>query len=290
MELDQPGRPTGGGSGPVPKWLRFFRSELGLVYGRPRNRALLGVLCAVPVFFGVLFRLASSARVGPGGGPAFENQIAGNGVFLALVVLSLLMLVILPLAVAVVSGDSIAGEASLGTLRGLLTVPAGRTRLLAVNYAVIVVFGASASLLVTAVSLIMGLILFPAGPVTLLSGSTVPLAAGVLRVLLAGAYLAAALAALGAIGLAISTLTRHPVAAIAGTLLVVVGSEICDQVPQLARIQPLLPPHYWLAWVGLFRSPADWSGMADGLLAFAAYILICAAIAWARLTTADVAT
>jgi ABC-2 type transport system permease protein len=195
-------------TGPVPAWLRLFRSELRLVYGRPRSWALLGLLCGVPVFFGVLFRLVSSARVGPRGGPAFENQIAGNGLFLALVVLSLLMLVILPLVIAVVSGDTIAGESSLGTLRGLLTVPAGRTRLLAVKYAVIVVFSVSASLLVATVS----------------------------------------------IGLAASTLTQHPVAAMAVTLVIVVGSEIGDQVPQLARIQPLLPSHYWLSWDGLFRA------------------------------------
>jgi ABC-type transport system involved in multi-copper enzyme maturation permease subunit len=272
---------------PVPCWLRFFFSELRLVFGRPRNLALLGVLAVIPVAFGVLFRLTLSS--GSGGGPPYLNQVAGNGVFLALTVLTLMLtLLMLPLSMAVVAGDSVAGEASVGTLRGLLTVPAGRTRLLAVKYAAIVTFALAACLLVTVVSLIMGMILFQVGPVTLLSGTTISLGAGVLRVLLVALYAAAAMAGLGAIGLAASTLTQHPVGAIAGVLVLVVGSEISDQIPQLSAIHAYLPTHWWLTWDGLFRSPVDWSGVQHGLLSFAVYIVIFGAIAWAKLTSADV--
>jgi ABC-2 type transport system permease protein len=274
--------------GPVPAWLRLFNSELRLVFGRPRNLALLGVLAAVPIFFGIVFRLAISAPTGPGGGPAFLNQLAGNGVFLALVVLTLLLLLLLPLAVAVISGDSIAGEASLGTLRCLLTVPAGRTRLLSVKYTVIAVFCLAACLLVTVISLVMGLILFHAGSVTLLSGTTVSLWTGIARVLLVTVYIAVALTAAGAIGLAASTLTQHPVGAIAGLLVLIIGSEICDQVPQLSSIHSYLPTHFWLSWDGLFRAPIDWSGVEHGMVSFAVYGVIFVSIAWAKFTSADV--
>ena len=235
--------------GPVPAWLRFFSSELRIVFGRPRNLALLGVLALVPIFFGIVFRLTLSAPTGPGNGPAFLNQLAGNGVFLALVVLSLTLLLLLPLAIAVIAGDSIAGEAGLGTLRGLLTVPAGRSRLLAVKYAVIGVFSLAACLEITALSLIMGLILFHTGPVTLLSGTTISLGAGVVRILLVTVYVAVGLTSLGAIGLAASTLTQHPVGAIAGLLVIAIASEICDQVPQLSAIHSL-PADALLAVVG----------------------------------------
>ena len=290
-ELDWPGERALAPGGHVSSWWRFFCSELRLVFGRPRNLAMLGVLAVVPVFFGVVFRLTLSAAGGGAGGPAFLNQLAGNGVFLALVVLELALgLLLLPLAVAVASGEAIAGEAGFGTLRGLLTVPAGRTRLLAVKYTAIVVFSLAACLLVTGVALLMGLILFPSGPVTLLSGTTVSLGAGVLRVLLLALYAAAAMASLGAIGLAASALTQHPVGAIAGLLVLVVASEICDQVPQLAAIHAYLPTHFWLSWSGLFTSPADWSGLEHGLMSFAVYAVIFGAIAWARLTSADVTT
>jgi ABC-type transport system involved in multi-copper enzyme maturation permease subunit len=279
--------------GPLPGLWRLYWSELKLVFGRPRNRAMLGVLGAVPVGFGILFRLTinslNNGGGGGGSGPAFLNALAGNGVFLALVVLAFMLTVLmLPLVVAVVAGDAIAGEAALGTLRGLLIVPAGRARLLAIKYASILTFCLAACLLVAAVALIMGLALFPAGPVTTLSGTTVSLGAGVLRVLLVALYSAAALAALGAIGLAASTLTQHPVGAIAGLLVVVVGSEIADQVPQLSGIHPYLPSHFWLAWADLFRSPVVWSGIGHGLLSFAVYFVIFGAVAWARFTSADI--
>jgi ABC-2 type transport system permease protein len=274
--------------GPVPAWLRLFRSEVRLVFGRLRNLALLGVLAVVPIFFGIVFRLTISAPTGPGGGPAFLNQLAGNGVFLALVVLTLLLLLLLPLAVAVISGDSIAGEASHGTLRSLLTVPAGRTRLLSVKYAVIGVFCVAACLLVTVIALVMGLILFHTGPVTLLSGTTVSLGTGIARVLVVTAYVAVALTSAGAIGLAASTLTQHPVGAIAGILVLIIGSEICDQIPQLSAIHSYLPTHFWLSWDGLFRAPIDWSGVEHGLVSFAVYGAIFVSIAWAKFTSADV--
>jgi len=278
--------------GPAAAVWRLLASELKLVFGRPRNRAMLAVLAATPVGFGILFRLTITSLSngnGGGGGPAFLNALAGNGVFLALVVLTFMLSVLmLPLAIAVVAGDAIAGEAALGTLRGLLTVPAGRLRLLIIKYAAILIFCLAACLLVAAVALIMGLALFPAGPVTTLSGTTVPLGTGVLRVLLVALYSAAALAALGAIGLAASTLTQHPVGAIAGLLVVVVGSEIADQVPQLAAVHPYLPSHYWLSWDGLFRAPVVWSGVTHGLLSFAVYLAVFGAIAWARFSSADI--
>jgi ABC-2 type transport system permease protein len=287
--LERPDELTAAGGGRVPGWVRFFVSELRLVFCRLRNLAMLGVLAIVPVFFGIVFRLTLSAPTGPGNGPAFLNQLAGNGVFLSLVVITFtLSLLLLPLSVGVVSGDAIAGEAGLGTLRGLLTVPSGRTRLLVVKYAGIMVFSLAACLLVVVMSLIMGLILFHAGPVTLLSGTTISLGAGVLRVLVVAMYAAVAMMSLGAIGLAASTLTQHPVGAIAGVLVLTVASEICDQVPQLSAIHSFLPTHYWLAWDGLFRSPVDWPGVEHGLVSFAIYAAIFGAIGWAKLTSADI--
>jgi len=173
------------GAAPVRHWLRFFRSELRNVFLRPRNLALLAVLAGAPVFLGMVLRINTPApgSGGPGAG-AFVGQIAGNGVFLSLFAIYVLLTVLLPLAVSVVSGDSVAGEAGLGTLRTLLTVPAGRTRLLATKYATIVVFCFAATLIVAGLGLLVGAIFFPVGPVTLLSGDTVPLADGLARLAL----------------------------------------------------------------------------------------------------------
>ena len=105
---------------------RFLRSELKIIFGRRRNIAGLGVLAAVPVILAVSVRLSSP---GQGGGPNFISAITGNGLFVAFAALALELPLFLPLAVSAISGDSVAGEANLGTLRYLLAIPAGRTRL-----------------------------------------------------------------------------------------------------------------------------------------------------------------
>jgi len=277
-------------SGSVRQWCRLLGSELRLIFRRWRNLALLGVLVVLPVVLGIGLRVALPHGDGGGGGPnaTFFVELAGNGVFLAFIALTILLTLVLPLVIAVVAGDSIAGEAGLGTLRYLLTVPAGRTRLLSVKYAAVVIFGLASCLLVSAVSLVMGVILFPVGPVTLLSGTTVSLAEGLLRLLYVTLYVSAGMAALAAIGVAISTLTEHPIGAIAAILVLAVASEVADNVAQFAVIHPYLPTHFWLSFDSLLRVPIDGGDLLHGLLSFAVYIVIFCSLAWARFTSADV--
>jgi ABC-2 type transport system permease protein len=277
----------------VARWLRLLRSELHLTFGRKRNLVLLAVLSAVPVLLGLVLRFSSGASNGGGGGgngnaPAFLSQVTGNGVFLAFLTLVVESTLILPLVVAIVTGDSIAGEANRGTLRYLLTVPSGRTRLLGIKLTANVAFCVGACLLVSAVAVAVGAILFPVGPVTLLSGNAVSLGEGLARLLFVTLYLAAAMAALGAIGLAISTLTEHPIGAIAAVLVIALASEVADSVSQLNVIHPYLPTHWWLSFDALLRVPIAWPELGHGLLSFAVYIVIFCSIAWARFTTADV--
>ncbi len=279
-------------AGPVPSSLRFFSNELRTTFFRRRNQLLLLVVALFPLAIGIGLK-AAAPRAGGGNGPgsggaAFFSQLAGNGVFLTFIALSLLLILVLPVVVAIVAGDSIAGEAGYGTLRYLLAVPAGRTRLLLVKYAMIVVWSATATFLVSVVALIVGVALFPAGPVTLLSGTTVSLGAGLVRVLLVTLYVCAAMAAAGAIGLAISTFTEHAIGAIAALVLLVVASEVVDGIPQFAAVAPYLPTHWWNSFDALLRTPVDTTTMWHGLLSFAIYAVLFLAIAWARFTSSDV--
>jgi ABC-2 type transport system permease protein len=264
---------------------RLYRSEARLVLRRRRNLALLGVLAVVPALIGVAVRL-STPRAGEG--PQFLNQITGNGLFLVFTALSVCLPLFLPLVVGVVSGDSIAGEAGIGTLRYLLTVPVTRGRLLVVKSLGVLTFTALAVLTVALVGLVTGAILFGLHDVTLLSGDTVPLANGLLRALAVTAYVVVALFGLAAGGLFVSTLTENAIAAMATTVAIAVFSAVLDAVPQLSAIHPELLTHNWLGFGELLRGSVDtaallrWSGLH---LAYAAVFL---ALAWARLTTKDV--
>jgi ABC-2 type transport system permease protein len=271
--------------------LRFLRNELRLVFFRRRNQLLLVVVALFPLLIGIGLKAAAPHPQGGGGGTgagAFFNQLAGNGVFLTFTALTLLLILVLPVAVAVISGDSVAGEAGYGTLRYLLAVPAGRTRLLIVKYVAIVAFAVAATFAVSVVALLAGVALFPVGPVTLLSGTTVSLAAGLLRVLLVTLYVCAAMAAVGAIGLAISTFTEHAIGAIAAVMILVVASEVVDQIPQFATVAPYLPTHWWNSFDSLLRTPVDITTTWHGLVSFGVYAGLFCLIAWARFTAGDV--
>ena len=273
--------------------LRYFTNELRVTFFRRRNQLLLLVAVLFPLLIGIGLKLSAphdaSGRDGPGaGGAQYFSQLAGNGVFLTFVALSLLLILVLPVVVGVVAGDSIAGEAGYGTLRYLLAVPAGRTRLLAVKYATIVVWAVTATFVVSVVALVMGVALFGAGPVTLLSGTTVSLADGLVHVLWVTLYVCAAMAAFGAIALAVSTFTEHSIGAIATSLIIVVASEVVENIPQFAPVNPYLPTNWWMSFDSLLRTPVDTTILWHGLLSFAVYAALFLSIAWARFTSSDV--
>ena len=279
-------------AGSVRANLRFFTNELRITFFRRRNQLLLLVAALFPLLIGIGLKAAAphgGGGNGPGSGSAaFFNQLAGNGVFLTFIALSLLLILVLPVVVAVVAGDSIAGEAGYGTLRYLLAVPAGRTRLLIVKYVTIVVWCTAAVFIVSAIALVVGAALFPVGPVTLLSGDTVSLGAGLVRVLLVTLYICAAMAAIGAVGLAISTFTEHSIGAIAALMILIVTSEVVDTIPQFAVVAPYLPTHWWNSFDALLRTPVDTTTLWHGLLSFAVYAVLFFLVAWARFTSSDV--
>jgi ABC-2 type transport system permease protein len=116
----------------------------------------------------------------------------------------------------------------------------------------------------------------------------VSLASGLLRVLLVTLYVCAAMAAVGAIGLAISTFTEHAIGAIAAVMILIVASEIVDQIPQFAPVAPYLPTHWWNMFDSLLRSPVDTTTLWHGLASFGVYVAVFCLIAWARFTSGDV--
>jgi ABC-2 type transport system permease protein len=265
---------------------RFLRSELRLIFGRRRNQAGMLVLASVPVLIAVAVKLSS-----PGGGddgPDFFGSITENGLFVSLAALTIEIGLFLPLAVAAISGDAVAGEANLGTLRYLLTVPVQRARLLVVKYVAIVVFALVATLWVSTVGMVAGLALFGGGRLTLLSGTQIGFAEGLLRVVLVSLYVGACIASLGAVGLFISTLTEQPIGAMIAVLVFSTASFILDTIPQVAWLHPFLITHHWLAFGDLFRDPVAWAGIRDGLFVAGSYAVVFWCAAWARFAAKDV--
>jgi ABC-2 type transport system permease protein len=270
--------------------LRQYRSELRLLFGRRRTLALLFVLALAPIVLGIALKLSSSGSGGNGDGPPFVDRIAGNGLYLAVVGLVVVLPLLLPLAVGVVSADAVAGEASQGTLRYLLTVPVARGRLLVVKYAASLTFCLAATVCVGLAGLVTGLLLFPVGDITTLSGTSLPVASGLLRILDVALYVAASLSGAAAVGLFISTLTEVPVGAMAAAVAVPVVSQVVDAIPQLSWLHPYLLTHHWLDLGDLLRDPVPTGQLLSGLLVQVGWIAVCSALAWARFVGRDVTT
>jgi ABC-2 type transport system permease protein len=264
--------------------VRFFRSELGLLFRRRRNVALLVILALVPVLIAIAVKASGHERQD---GSIFGG-ITDNGLFAALAGFLVISPLFLPLVVSVVAGDSVSGEASTGTLRYLLTVPVNRSRLLGVKFAAVVVWCGACVLVVAVTGVVSGLVLFPAGRFTLLSGRTVSFGEGMARLVLIAAYVATCALTVAAIGLFVSTMTEVPIAAMAATLTLTIVSQVADAVPQLSSIHGWLPSHYWLRWVDLLRDPAYTEHVATGLWVTLAYVALFLSLAWARFAGKDV--
>jgi ABC-2 type transport system permease protein len=265
----------------------LLASELLTLFRRRRTQAILGVLAGVPILIAVAVRLSSGSG-GRGGGPPLIDSLTQNGLFVGVTALIVSVPLFVPLAIGVVAGDTIAGEANLGTLRYLLLAPAGRTRLLLVKYLGAAAFCLAAPLTVILVGAGIGAALFDVGPVPLLSGDTVSVPESMVRALLVAAFVAVSMLGLSAVGLFVSTLTEIPVGAMAATATLAVASQILDTIPQVAWLHPWLMSHHWLDIGDLLRTPIAWDSFVSNAELQAGYIIVFGALAWARLTTKDV--
>ncbi|MFJ1526873.1 ABC transporter permease [Streptomyces mirabilis] len=278
---------------PSPLWtFGLFRSELLTTFRRWRSIALLAVLAAVPILIGIAIKMetrdGSTAGGGGGEGPAFISQITNNGLFLVFTALAATLPFFLPMAIGVIAGDAIAGEANAGTLRYLLVAPAGRTRLLLTKYATTMTFCLVATLVVALSALTVGALLFPLGELTTISGTRISFTEGLGRALLIALVVAASLIGVAALGLFVSTLTNSGIAAMATTVGLLITIQILDQIPQLHALQPYFFSHYWLSFADLMRDPVYWDDMVRNLGLQGLYAAVFGSAAWARFAAKDI--
>ena len=249
--------------------------------GRRRNQIGLGILALVPVVMAIAIQASGSSG-------SLLGLISANGVLVPLGALTVEIAFFLPLAIALVSGDAVAGEASVGTLRYLLTVPVTRTRLLLVKFAAIALGALVAVGLIAVVGTVAGVAIMGVGPMTTLSGTELGFAESLGRLAIAVGYASLAMAAIGAIGLLISTLTESPVVATISLMALVIISWILEALEQVAFLHPYLPTHYLGGFSGVLFDPIQWGEMATGAWYYGAVIVVFWLAAWAHFSTKDV--
>jgi ABC-2 type transport system permease protein len=244
-------------------------------------------LAGLPVLVGVFLR-ATGIGPRPGQGPALLSEVLRSGVLFPAAALALVLPIFLPVATAVFAGDSIAGEASAGTLRYLLVRPVSRTRLLVAKLAGVAVFILLAVATVVVVGTIAGAILFGFEPISSISGSQLTTGDIIVRTAMTMVYVAVSMLGLASIAVFASTYTDSPLAAALAALATFVTSQVLDLIDATRAIRPFLPTHYWLAFIDLFRDPILWHEVVRGLALQGIYLVVFLGAAWAHFATKDI--
>jgi ABC-2 type transport system permease protein len=263
----------------------MFLVEISKAFRRVRTYVMGTGLLLVAVLPTVV--LATTHGTGQGG-PPFLDDVRSNGLFGALTALVLVQPFFLPLGTSLISGETIATEASVGTLRYLLIRPVGRVRLVVQKYTSVLALLALAVVWVAATGLVTGMLTFGVKPMATLSGTTLAIAPALLRILGAAAYVLIGVFGLAAMGVFFSTLTDSAVGAAGATMFVAIVSQILDGLSILHAIHPYLLSHDWLAFSDLFRSPVLWTGMIHGLTRTAIYTAVFLGLAVWRFRRRDV--
>jgi ABC-2 type transport system permease protein len=266
--------------------------ELVKLCRRPRTWVSLFLLCALPATVAI-FLAVTKVGPAPGEEPTFLAAVLANGSLFPAAALAIVLPIFLPVAVAVVAGDSVAGEASSGMLRYLLARPVGRTRLLVAKLVTIVVYVFLAVVSVAVTAYVIGISLFEAQPgtsVTTVSGVSLTPAELLLRTLAALVYVAVSMLGVAAIALFLSTITDSSLGAALGALAALVTSTALVTLDAAAAVQPYLPTRYWLAWIDFFRDPILWRDIERGLALQGVYVAVFLAASWANFATKDVTT
>ncbi len=261
--------------------------ELRKLVTRPRTWVSIAMLTALPLIVAAFLRVTGIGPR-PGQGPAFLSQVLHNGALFPAAALALILPVFLPVAVSVVAGDSIAGEANFGTLRYLLARPVSRTRLLVAKVTASAAFVFLAVLIVAAVGFAAGAWLFGIKPLPSISGQSIGAQDATWRTAVTVLYVGFSMLGVGTVAIFFSTLTDSPLAAALGALAVLVTSQVLDLIDAASAVQPYLPTHYWLAFVDLFRNPVLWHDVVRGFGIQAVYLLVALGAAWANFTTKDI--
>lgn len=271
---------------------RLVRSELRWVFRRPRNLIVLGLLGLVPIVIGVALTLAGPVTgTGSTGGPPGESLLSaaiGNALALPVGTLATMIALLLPLTAAMAAADAVAGEASHGTLRGWLVAPVTRGKLLTVKALGVAGMALAAVLLVAITAILTGLVINGTGSLITLSGTTLTLPEALGRVAIAAGWVALQLFAVGAVALAISSFTEHPlivvVAVLAGTILF----TVLGFLDALSWLHPFLLNESWATSLGaVLRDPMPLAALGDGALRASCYLVIGLSIAYARMSTKD---
>jgi len=246
-------------------------------------RVVLIIFAVLPIVVRLAFLIG-----GAGGPVAGRTDLAAfaqaSGTTFTAFILVITAGFLLTLVVALLFGDMIAGEASRSTLKYLLTIPVGRTRLLFVKVLVASTVLVVGILLLTGMSLLVGTISYGGGGIQIPVGPQLGMGESLLRILAAVAIICLHLSWAAALGTMFTVLAEAPLAAAGGVVITSILSSILERIPDLGIVRNYLPTWNTDAFREFFAARIDYAPVVDSALSALIYALVFTAVAvwWFR--------
>ena len=274
------------GSATLPIWAEVRRQA-----SRRRTQLALGFMALLPLIILLAFEFGGDGGDDDNGGGAFGSLVdlaTSGGLNFALFCLAVSAGFLLVVVVALFHGDTVASEASWGSLRYLLAVPVPRARLLGVKLIVALGYSLLALVILAGTALLAGTLRYGWHPLGSTIAAEIAPGPGLVRLLGILAYLAVTMLVVAGLAFLLSVLTDAALGAVGGAVLLWILSSILDQITALGSIRNILPSHYSDAWLGLLSTPAQVDELAQGSITAICYATLFWGLAFWRFTRKDI--
>jgi ABC-2 type transport system permease protein len=258
---------------------------------RRRTQLALGFMVLLPLIILAAFQLGGGDNDNGGRRGQFSSLVdlaTAGGVNFALFTIFVSASFLLIVVVALFCGDTVASEASWGSLRYLLAIPVPRGRLLGVKLSVALSYCVLAIALLLGTALTAGTLRYGWHPLRSTIAGEIAVGDALLRLLGIVGYLSVSLLVVAGLAFLLSVTTDAPLGAVGGAVLLQILSSILDQITALGAIRSFLPTHFSDAWLGLLSTPMQTDNLVRGCFSALCYAVIFFGLAWWRFTRKDV--
>jgi ABC-2 type transport system permease protein len=263
-----------------------YRWELTKLRYQKRTYLGLGAAIAVPIIFVLAIHFRPDRQ---GGDFAFASYLTRSGLAVPLVLMLFGAVWLFPLITALVAGDIFASEDHNGTLKTIFTRSLERGQIFTGKALAAATYAVAAILLSGTVAVVAGSIQSGFNSLQTLSGTVVSAPKALELVYVGLLVYLIPIAAVVAIGLLLSTITRNSAAAVVGTLMVSLLFQLIGILPGLSGTTPYLLSTQFNAWQGLLREPIDWAPVVRAAWVCAMYGVPALAAAYLVFLRRDVA-
>ena len=256
---------------------------------RRRTQFALLVLLALPILMAAAFKLGGGASGnGRDAAPELVTLATSGGANFALFTEFASVGFLLVVIVALFCGDTVASEASWASLRYLLAMPVPRARLLWQKLVVALGLSFAANIVLPAWALIVGTVVFGSAPARSPLGGTFSFTESLWRLAIVVGYVCAQSLVVAALAFLLCVSVDNPLGAVGGATLLVVVSNILDQITALDPYRHFLPTHFQYSWLDALGPSIVWDDMLRGTGLALIYAAVLFAVAWLRFDRKDI--